>query len=296
MKRKRFSEAQIIGVLQAAETGIKKDCLGVNDLFRWRVLWPLIRRTLILIVLNASLKHLESSSKNSPALPLSPFHYILTLRNMRDISMNSILPVEKRLRLTNGRNHLNHLLELGRSLRHLLKPLTLRRVNPKVYLGGGRIKEMIDYKSIEKQRGNPKLEGCLYALYHREVQNERSFAELVGIFGKAYPLIAYLFFLKDKSRYLPIAPQRFDYACERLEVNFKTSRLPSWENYQSYLSLIRELKTMLAKKLDVRVTLLEAHSFASILGIQMDPEPLSSKSGATAKNPDLQDGQLSGLR
>ncbi len=159
-----------------------------------------------------------------------------------------------------------------------------------------RIKEMIDYKSIEKQRGNPKLEGCLYALYHREVQNERSFAELVGIFGKAYPLIAYLFFLKDKSRYLPIAPQRFDYACERLEVNFKTSRLPSWENYQSYLSLIRELKTMLAKKLDVRVTLLEAHSFASILGIQMDPEPLSSKSGATAKNPDLQDGQLSGLR
>ena len=65
----------------------------------------------------------------------------------------------------------------------------------------------------EKQQDNfLKIESCLFALY-RETQEERSFAELVDIFGRTYPLIAYLFFLKDCSRYLPIAPTSRSLIC-----------------------------------------------------------------------------------
>ena len=124
------------------------------------------------------------------------------------------------------------------------------------------------YEARNQQDNFLRIESCLFALY-RETQEERSFAELVDIFGRTYPLIAYLFFLKDCSRYLPIAPTSFDRAFEQLGVEFKTSHRCSWENYLVYISLIRELKTILLESLDVEVNLLDAHSFAWILARQM---------------------------
>ena len=115
------------------------------------------------------------------------------------------------------------------------------------------------------------IEGCLFKLYHDQ-QDEKSFGELVGILGKTYPLLAYLFFLKDRSRYLPIAPTSFDRSFELLGANFKTSHRCSWENYKIYISLIAELKAMLTESLAGEVTLLDAHSFTWILARQMERE------------------------
>lgn len=124
------------------------------------------------------------------------------------------------------------------------------------------------YEAEKQQDTLLRVEGWLFALY-REQQEKSSFDELIDLFGKTYPLLAYLFFLKDCSRYLPIAPTFFDRAFELLGVEFKTSHQCSWENYQTYISLIRELKIMLAENLDPEATLLDAHSFAWILAVQM---------------------------
>lgn len=114
-----------------------------------------------------------------------------------------------------------------------------------------------------------QVESCLFRLYH-ESSEERSFATLVNIVGKTYPLMAYFFFLKDRSKYLPIAPTFFDKAFEYLGTAFRTSRRCSWENYADYVALLGELKTMLADTLSTEVTLLDAHSFAWILASQME--------------------------
>lgn len=124
------------------------------------------------------------------------------------------------------------------------------------------------YEAEKQQDTLLRVEGRLFALY-REQQEKSSFDELIDIFRKTYPLLAYLFFLKDYSRYLPIAPTFFDRAFELLGIEFKTSRQCSWENYQTYISLIRKLKIMLADSLDPEATLLDAHSFAWILANQM---------------------------
>ena len=124
------------------------------------------------------------------------------------------------------------------------------------------------YEAKKQQEDLLRIERCLFALY-REQQEESSYNELVDIFGKIYPLLAYLFFLKDRSRYLPIAPTFFDRAFDLLGAEFKTSHKCSWENYLVYISLIRELKTLLAESLDPQATLLDAHSFAWILAAQM---------------------------
>lgn len=127
------------------------------------------------------------------------------------------------------------------------------------------------FEAKNQQDQLSRIEQCLFKLY-RDEQDESSFAELIGIFGKTYPLLAYFFFLKDRSRYLPIAPTSFDRAFEHLGADFKTSRRCSWENYSIYVALIGELKTMLAESLAVEVTLLDAHSFAWMLVGHMERE------------------------
>lgn len=127
------------------------------------------------------------------------------------------------------------------------------------------------YEAKNSQVQLPQIEECFFKLY-REEQDEKSFDELAGIFGRTYPLLAYLFFLKDRSKYLPIAPTFFDRAFELLGAEFKTAHRCSWENYSIYLALIGELKDMLTERLGGEVTLLDAHSFAWMLAAQMAQE------------------------
>ncbi len=127
------------------------------------------------------------------------------------------------------------------------------------------------YAAQGKRTETQEIEACLFKLYHEPLEAE-SFAELVEIFGKTYPLLAYFFFLKDRSKYLPIAPTFLDRAFMHLGAEFKTSHRSSWENYSIYLNLIGELKTLLTETLKVEVTLLDAHSFAWILAAQMEAE------------------------
>lgn len=123
-------------------------------------------------------------------------------------------------------------------------------------------------KSPEKAKA---IEQCLFRFYHK-ANVESSFDELVGIFGKKYALIAYLYFVKDNSKYLPIAPSYLDRAFELLGANFKTSKRCSWDNYSSYIDLISEIKRMLSEILSSDVSMLDAHSFAWMLSAQMESQ------------------------
>lgn len=116
-----------------------------------------------------------------------------------------------------------------------------------------------------------KVETCLFKLYRKE-EDEDAFADLIHIFGRTYPLLAYFLFLKDRSRYLPIAPTFFDRAFAHLGAKFKSSRRCSWENYSIYVDLIRQVKLMLAESLGTEVNLLDAHSFTWMLAAQMERE------------------------
>lgn len=133
-------------------------------------------------------------------------------------------------------------------------------------------KKACPYQPLYEAQNNPEerkaVETCLYSLYHESTEAQ-SFAELLRLLGKKYPLPAYLCFIKDRSRFLPIAPTYFDRAFALLGADFKTSRRCSWENYSAYIGLIGELKSMLAEALSGEVTLLDAHSFAWILSSQM---------------------------
>jgi hypothetical protein len=124
----------------------------------------------------------------------------------------------------------------------------------------GRLHQSI-LEAANEGKNRQEVESTLYDIFWSDL-DEASFTRAVGTFGKKYPLIAYLFFLKDCSRYVPVEPKTFDLVLPMFGAEFKTARQCSWKNYSDFIGLIKELREMLASKLKVEVTLLDAHSFA----------------------------------
>ncbi|MBB3183366.1 hypothetical protein FHR95_000907 [Halomonas fontilapidosi] len=115
------------------------------------------------------------------------------------------------------------------------------------------------------------VERTLYNLY-RQDRDGACFDELVRLLGRKYSLLAYLMFLKDSSRYLPIATTSFDRAFELLGVDIKTTAKCSWENYIGFLDAINQVRLLLEGRLSNSVRLLDAHSFVWMLVAQLSQE------------------------
>lgn len=110
-----------------------------------------------------------------------------------------------------------------------------------------------------------QVESLHFDFYTGELEPEEAFDSLVAQLGKKYPLIAYLFFIKDCSRFLPIAPETFDALFARLGVNLRTNGRCGWENYAAYLGVIEEVRQLLEMDGIPGVRLLDAHSFCWLL-------------------------------
>ncbi|MCS4241937.1 hypothetical protein M2418_001448 [Rhizobium sp. BIGb0125] len=131
---------------------------------------------------------------------------------------------------------------------------------------------------IEAQT-NPKLrkqiERLLYALYVGGGDEGELFEELSAITGGKYPLLAYLYFLKDIDRFTPIQPTGFDRLFRQMDINFSTLRQCSWENYRAFLDLLQQMRPLIAQEAGLKsVRLIDAHSFCWIFStlIAMEAE------------------------
>ncbi|WP_339107323.1 hypothetical protein [Thioclava sp. GXIMD4216] len=109
--------------------------------------------------------------------------------------------------------------------------------------------------------GLQTLERLLFQLYCTDRNEGALFDELSEATGAKYPLMAYLFFLKDMDRFMPIQPTGFDRVFGEIGVNFRTLRNCTWENYSQFNGILNALREPIADlaKLDY-VRLIDAHS------------------------------------
>jgi hypothetical protein len=118
-----------------------------------------------------------------------------------------------------------------------------------------------------------------YGLYRNNLSESDAFETLKNLAGGRYDLLAYLFFLKDWDRFMPIAPTTFDKAFELLGINLITSRRCSWENYTEFNAAILAVQTALKDIGGVNeARLIDAHSFCWILVRLKPPTPTTSVS------------------
>lgn len=96
---------------------------------------------------------------------------------------------------------------------------------------------------------------------------EQAFRQGCALFGKRYPLMAFLFFLKGEGgdpagtiRYLPVSPRNMESRFARLGIQSKCLSECTWENYQEYLCIFDDVQKRLQEQLDLDVEKIDAHS------------------------------------
>ncbi|WP_082529893.1 hypothetical protein [Rhizobium sp. Root1203] len=126
---------------------------------------------------------------------------------------------------------------------------------------------------------NPKLrnevERLLYALYVGGGDEGEVFEQLSIITSGKYPLLAYLYFLKDIDRFAPIQPTGFDRVFREMGIDFSTLRQCGWDNYSAFLNLLQQMRPLIAQEAGLEsVRLIDSHSFCWIFStlIEMETE------------------------
>ncbi len=130
--------------------------------------------------------------------------------------------------------------------------------------------ESRSHKRLLDAQNNPadlfELEKILFTLYRGSQSDEESvFNSLSEKLNRKYDLLAYLFFLKDWTRFIPIKPVKFSKALEKLGMPLTLSGRCSWENYQGYLERINLVRNKLSEYRIPGNRLIDAHSFCWIL-------------------------------
>lgn len=120
-------------------------------------------------------------------------------------------------------------------------------------------------KTTDKEKIN-KYELALYEIYHGD-DEEKAFRDAISCFGAKYPLIAFLFFIKDQDRFLPTSPDTFDAIFKEMGIGFKMSQKCSWDNYCNFIAIISSVQDYLTKSglCEHEVSLLDAHSAVWIM-------------------------------
>lgn len=131
--------------------------------------------------------------------------------------------------------------------------------------------QQIDFKNRldpDNAKFRPEAERALYDIYRNPLCNEATaFANAVEVFGAKYDTIAFLFFIKDDSRFLPISTGHFDKGFAALEIDYTTSFRCGWENYLGFINIIKEIRAVMEDLLPMQGTprLIDAHSFVWII-------------------------------
>lgn len=89
----------------------------------------------------------------------------------------------------------------------------------------------------------------------------------MDIFGAKYDTIAFLFFIKNDTCFLPISTGHFDKGFELLGIDFSTSRKCSWDNYKGFINIINDIRELIEETLNIKgiLRLIDAHSFVWII-------------------------------
>ena len=149
-------------------------------------------------------------------------------------------------------------------------------------------------EAVSNSKLRNDLEKLLFGLFRGEANEGSTFDRLSELTGGKYPLLAYVYFLKDMDRFMPIQPTGFDRAFRALGIEFSTLRQCSWENYSAYDQTLAALGPFIEASAGIKnVRLVDAHSFCWIFStlLKLEAEGSISK---TAGGRD--DGRILGGR
>ena len=159
--------------------------------------------------------------------------------------------------------------------------------------GGNLVNHFQAHKIVTEfqDKGTEEFENALERLFDGN-DEKYAFDEIVNVIGARFDVIAFLFFLKDCDRFLPIRSRLFDERLSLLGVKSELSRNCTWEKYNQFNAWIDEIKEYLSANINSDITLLDAHSFVWALpkfdkylkGQNIKEEPKRQKPDKTSRS------------
>ncbi len=115
-----------------------------------------------------------------------------------------------------------------------------------------------------------EAERVLYEIFVDDFGNAQNvFEHAVDVFGGKYDLIAYLFFFRDNTIYLPMRSSNMKKSFEQLGItDYNPVGHCNWENYCQYLEIVNDIKEYLQEYLSLngeKLTLVDAQSFLWVI-------------------------------
>ena len=149
---------------------------------------------------------------------------------------------------------------------------------------------------IERRR----IERWAFEFYRGEPDYGSAFEELRALVGSRYDLLAYLFFLRNPDRFMPIGSRTFDRAFEVLGISVRMAWRCSWENYQEYIAALQDIRAALTDVAGFsEVRLVDAHSFCWLLvrpELERPDVLLVNSSKGKTSNAKIYDGEEIAIR
>ncbi|MBI9093675.1 MAG: EVE domain-containing protein [Sphaerochaeta sp.] len=134
-------------------------------------------------------------------------------------------------------------------------------------------KNLVPWQDVERfasigpnKDTSKRLEQAFFDFYRGIKSDRESFILLQELIPNHYSLMSFFFFLKNKLQYLPVSTTRFEMALKLLGIqDFTLSGNCSWDNYNLYISYIKQVQQLLIEFGIEEVSLLDAHSFVWII-------------------------------
>lgn len=146
----------------------------------------------------------------------------------------------------------------------------------------------------QDQGSRRAIENALFDLYRTNIDEAGLFDKLSELTGRKYTLSAYLYFLKDMARFMPIQPTGFDAVFPELGVQFSSLRNCNWDNYKRFNEILDEVRVALEEVADLKnVRLIDAHSFCWMFATLLKRVPEGAE---TVTQKDRDDGRILGAR
>lgn len=141
--------------------------------------------------------------------------------------------------------------------------------------GPKKIPQWIFKEARQDKTKRSQLEQALYDLFRTDQSEGQLFGILRSLGARHYDLMAYLFFLKDWDRFMPISTTNLDKAFHDLGIDLRTTRNCSWDNYTRYNDALQEVLTALRDITGLEdVRLVDAHSFCWML-VRLKPKAVA---------------------
>ncbi|MFA8299484.1 MAG: hypothetical protein ACEPOV_04930 [Hyphomicrobiales bacterium] len=148
----------------------------------------------------------------------------------------------------------------------------LECVNDAVNVGGNNMVYYEERHNFMNLSNDKEIEQLIFDLYKKDSDKE-IWEQLFNIKRQQkkvfqYQFLAFLFFLKDPQRYMPISPLLFDKVFIFMGLDFQTADSESWENYQTYNEIHYKLLPYMKEKIE-DATILHVHSLLFSCGKQI---------------------------